>query len=255
MVMRTIGADPECFLEKDGQHVSVCGKIGGTKAKPKRVARGFAIQEDNVAVEYNIPACDSREEFIASISFMNDHVEGLAKALGYTISKDASASFVATELLHPNALIFGCEPDYNAWTKTENPSPVCADISLRTCGGHVHVGTDVNMIHGVNMMDLWLGVPSIILDQSPSSAKRRQLYGKAGAMRPKEYGFEYRTLSNFWIFTPELTGWVYDNTSAAMMGLIPALDASAETRIQDAINNSDVKLAKVLVKQYSITMP
>jgi len=61
------------------------------------------------------------------------------------------------------------------------------------------------------MMDLYLGVPSVLMDKGEL---RKQLYGKAGAYRMKPYGVEYRTLSNFWIFSDTTIGWVWDNTDS-----------------------------------------
>jgi hypothetical protein len=47
-------------------------------------------------------------------------------------------------------------------------------------------------------------------------AKRRGLYGKRGAYRPKSYGVEYRTLSNFWVGHPALCDWAWRATAKAI---------------------------------------
>ena len=62
-------------------------------------------------------------------------------------------------------------------------------------------------------MDVFLGCPSIEKD---SDTLRRKLYGKPGAFRPKKYGVEYRTLSNFWIQSKDHMGWVFEQTQKAL---------------------------------------
>lgn len=254
MSLYSIGADPEFFIRDSQRHIAICGKIGGTKDKPRQLGGGYAVQEDNVAVEFNIPPCFSKNEFKEAIRHMSSVLSQEINNMGYLISKHASVSFDQDQLTHPNALVFGCEPDYNAWTRSENEFPLIDDETLRTAGGHIHVGTDTNMIEGTMMMDLYLGVPSIICDNNPASQKRRQLYGKAGAMRPKSYGFEYRTLSNFWIFKPELVSWVWDQTSRAMDSKV-RIGVRNAAKIQECINNSDIDLAHYLIDRYELVVP
>jgi hypothetical protein len=161
-------------------------------------------------------------------------------------------SFAKEELTHPKALVFGCEPDYNAWSRKENQKPQSTDENLRTCGGHIHVGTKVDMLKGIQNMDLFLGVPSVLLDDSPSSIARRELYGKAGAMRPKPYGFEYRVLSNYWMFHDKLVRWVYDQTYIAMYH---ESKIKHSKEIQECINTGDKELAKHICSTYNIKLP
>jgi len=257
-MLNTIGSDMELFgMNKDGHHVALCGRIGGSKEAPLQIPefqRGFMIQEDNVSLEFNIPVCHSIEEFVLSFSKMRNKTKEILVKLGLEQSLNSSMSFDKSELVHPNSLIFGCEPDYNAWTMTENQKPFSKDETLRTCGGHIHVGTELPMIDGVKNMDLFLGVPSVILDSSPSSIKRRELYGKAGAMRPKPYGFEYRVLSNYWMFSDKLVSWVYEQTFRSCFGTLH-LTPAEEGRIQMCINTGDKDLAKDLIKSYDITLP
>jgi len=246
----TIGADPEFFLKKDFKHISAIGKIGGTKEQPLPMPkRGFAMQEDNVSVEFNIPACDNAKTFIDSIQYA---MKTIAKKVpSFQFSNESAVVFDEDQLTDPKALEFGCESDFNAWTKKMNDRPCAADASLRSAGGHVHVGTNQNAIEVIRAMDLFLGVPSTKLDKG---TLRRQLYGKAGCFRPKNYGCEYRTLSNFWIFSPDLIKWVYEKTQQAIEfvedgNVIPARDGHY---IQACINNNDGEAYEFLATAYGL---
>ncbi len=169
------------------------------------------------------------------------------------IANMSAASFPKEELEHPGAYNFGCDPDYSAWTLTRNPKPKAADAALRSCGGHVHVGFDKKAIDEVKLiraMDLFLGVPSVLMDKGDL---RKQLYGKAGAFRSKDYGVEYRTLSNFWVFDDRLTQWVWDNTEKAVQAVEAqfVIDDHRDS-ILDAIDNNNKEAASYLVSKFSL---
>jgi len=256
-MLKTIGSDMELFAKNAlGEHIALCGMIGGSKEKPmplKHIGNGFMIQEDNVACEFNIPVCENEDQFALYFGIMRTEIEKILAKLNLHISTEASVSFAQTQLTHPNALVFGCEPDYNAWSMEENKKPHAKDEKLRTAGGHIHVGTDIDMVRGVRLMDLFLGVPAILMDDSPSSVARRELYGKAGAMRPKPYGFEYRVLSNFWMFKEELTRWVYKQTALAC-GYYGEIKEKEGELITECINTGNKELAQKLVTKYGITL-
>lgn len=246
--MFTIGCDPELFLKQNNKHVVAIGLVGGTKDMPRPLDdKGHAVLEDNVAVEFNIPPAHNHEEFCKSIQHV---MQKLKEELpDYSFSEESAVLFDKEDLWHPQALEFGCEPDFNAWTKDMNPRPEATNETLRSAGGHVHVGTNLDKIQVIRAMDLFLGVPSIKLD---TGVLRRQLYGKAGAFRPKEYGVEYRTLSNFWIFKQELIEWVYNQTKKALDFVQQGNEISDEQGqvIQDCINNSNEKAYETLVRTY-----
>jgi hypothetical protein len=258
-MFETIGCDVEVFAkDKEGNHVALCGLIGGTKEAPLQIEDfppGFAVQEDNVSLEYNIPPCQSRNEFVDAIDKMKHEIKHILRHLGYTLSFEASASFDKKHLTHPNALIFGCEPDYNAWKMIENEKPYSPDETLRTCGGHVHVGTDMDFVPLIQHMDLYLGVPSVLLDTSPSSIIRKQLYGKAGAMRPKAYGGEYRVLSNYWMFNPIYVKWIYDQVRSICNNKPLKITEKQAKDIQTCINTNNPVMATTLINHFGIMMP
>jgi len=258
--MLKLGCDPEIFLQGEkGNLVSSIGKVGGSKHAPLPlpIGDGFCVQEDNVALEFNIPPASSKQEFVMFIGSITKFLEeSLHNAIGLKFSNLSAASFPKKELKHPAAKEFGCDPDFNAWTKEINPRPVAKDKTLRSCGGHVHVGCDSRLdpLSIIQLMDLYLGVPSVIMDKGE---KRKQLYGKAGAYRIKPYGVEYRVLSNFWIFSPRLIEWVWDNTNRAVTAVesqLSLLDNETSLLIQDTINTNNKEQANFLSEKYNLEL-
>ena len=241
-----LGSDPEVFLvDNTGKHISAIGYINADKHNPLQIAdmeAGFTLQEDNVSLEYGIPPAASSKEFQSHLRRV------MAKSLdwlpGLSFSNLSCIAFDEDQLEHPRARIFGCEPDYNAWTLDVNPKPAAANPALRSAGGHIHVETDLDAAAVIRAMDLFLGVPSVLMDTR--GAPRRELYGKAGAFRKKSYGVEYRTLSNFWVLDEKLIDWVWRNTERALANVGGA--EYFEKDILGSINNGDIEAAKFLVK-------
>tara|TARA_R110000822_G_scaffold73853_12_gene177624 strand:+ start:103 stop:906 length:804 start_codon:yes stop_codon:yes gene_type:complete len=212
-----LGADPELFLERDGEIISAEGLVGGTKDKPKAISKdGHFIQEDNVMVEFNIPPSETEEQFVDGINFVKDFLVVLASLQNAVLNICASAILNKKWLNTDQAKMFGCDPDFNVWTKLVNDAPY-ALTQLRTAGGHIHVGyKDPSMKTSeliVQAMDAVLGIESVILDKDD---RRKEMYGKAGAFRFKDYGVEYRTLSNFWIRDDASIKWAFNKTMKAI---------------------------------------
>ena len=243
-----LGSDPEVFLQDaNGSPVSSIGYINADKWNPMQIPdmpEGYTLQEDNVALEYGIPPASSADEFV-------EHIQSvMAKSLDYlpelSFSKLSCIIFPEEQMQHPAAYVFGCEPDFNAWTQEMNPKPNPPHPLMRSAGGHVHVETKVDSVQAVRAMDLFLSVPAVLMD---NGEMRKKLYGKAGAYRPKPYGVEYRSLSNFWVFDDQLIRWVWRNTERALQ----AGDVSHEMeRILAAVNNGDKKIAQDLINDYNL---
>jgi len=253
--MFTIGADPELFIreKKYGHYKSAVGLIGGSKWAPKAIDNeGHAILEDNVALEFNIKPADSLNSFRASIHKVLNHFRSILP--DYILDTASAVSFPKEELETPQAQEFGCEPDYDAWRECVNNKPYAEDQNLRSCGGHIHVGSDIavgNPVGVIRAMDLFLGVPSVPMDKG---VLRRQLYGKAGCFRPKLYGVEYRTLSNFWIFDDSLIQWAYEGTQRALEFVEKGSVIAPEHHfiIQRCINNSNMDDFNTLKEAYKL---
>jgi hypothetical protein len=244
-----LGSDPEVFLQDvAGKHISVIGLIKADKWNPLQIpemAQGFTLQEDNVALEYGIPPASSPDEFVHHIkAVMEKSKEWLP---GLSFSKLSCTVFPEDQMEHPMAHVFGCEPDFNAWTEKTNPKPRPPHKFMRSAGGHIHVETTQDPFDVVKRMDRFLAVPSTLMDDGEL---RKQLYGKMGACRPKPYGVEYRVLSNYWIFEEELIRWAWRNTERAL-----AYTGDVEEDfdiLEEAVNNNNKDAAKFLVEKYSL---
>jgi hypothetical protein len=213
--MITLGTDTEVQIQdKTGDLISAVGLIGGSKENP-RWFDGFNIQEDNTNVEFAINPVSTVDEWVSLIESAMSKVSEVLGELGYTPRIEATGHYSDEQLSSPESRLFGCDPDFSAYTLDENEPPNPEQVgSLRSAGGHIHVGVeDVNVTELVKWMDVYLGLPSLLMDDDHV---RRQLYGKAGAHRVKPYGVEYRALSNFWIKDRKSMVWAYEQTMKAV---------------------------------------
>lgn len=263
-----IGFDPEVFLvDNNGKFISAVGLVGGSKTEPKDIGSGHYVQEDNVAVEFNTPPVNvfsqqPVEQIRRHFQYVFDWlVRNVCAPNNLQLSKAASAIFDEDQLQTEAAKTFGCDPDYNAYNGLENPKPKGPE-GLRTCGGHIHIGYasrpeevdfELNKLI-IKYLDYKLGVASVLHDPD---ARRRELYGKAGAYRDKSYGVEYRTLSNYWIFTEsgirsvveavqDMVRWCVSPAELKdqLTAMLNDMDNSEE--VQACIDYNDKRLAEYL---------
>ena len=82
------------------------------------------------------------------------------------------------------------------------------------------------------------------------------MYGKAGCIRVKPYGVEYRTLSNAWLNSEELMAWVFRATQAGMAAIMSGNDLSEKYGdIREIINTGDKAAALRIIQAEGIEVP
>lgn len=250
----TIGADPELFVtNKEGQFRSAHGLIPGTKANPHKVENG-AVQVDGMALEFNIDAVSTEDDFVRNITSVMGQMQAMVPDYNFAIVPSCRFNGNHFRAQPEEAKELGCEPDYSAYTLKANPRPD-NKTTMRTASGHVHIGfcdgadplSDEHMIRCatlVKQLDVYLGLPSLAFDKD---TKRREMYGAAGAFRPKSYGLEYRVLSNAWLLSEERMRFVFRQTQKAIKDLMSgkrAIDQIGEEGVQQTISASSAYNAK-----------
>ena len=256
----TIGADPELFIinEKTGKVVSSIGIIPGKKGEPyvsDDMPEGFGLETDNILAEFNIPPVTSCEGFVHALNYMKDYITNYVKKINPDYGIKCSAYEIVDEdqLQSEEAKLFGCDPDYNCYTESENPKPDGAITNGRSGGFHLHLGYEnpnvETSVRFVRYFDAFVGLPSLFYD---TDVRRRTLYGKAGAFRLQPWGVECRILSSAMYANEKLMHIVWN-------GLMQAIDAFNRGRVipeaslvRKAIDNSDTALAEQLLKKYKI---
>lgn len=215
-----IGADPEFFCKRNGQHISAHDIVPGTKHKPHKIDRG-AVQADGTAIEFNIDPATTSAEFVLNIETVLHGVRGMVPA---ELEFDYSPSIIYPreyfDKLPKFSKELGCDPDYNAYTGQRNAPPNGdPNNTMRTGAGHIHLGWTTgadpldkshmwDCCHLVKRFDEFFGSFERFWDKDN---RRRQMYGAPGAFRPKSYGCEYRVLSNAWLKYPKLWPWIFDS--------------------------------------------
>lgn len=253
----TIGADPEFFVvTPKGNPYPIVGLLGGDKVNPVEVPGLGAYLEDNVMAEFNIEPCTTPEQFVERNTNM---IEYIMSQLPDSLSPNffPAHRFRKKHLSTMQAQTFGCEPDFNAYTGKANQISAADAGTLRTAGGHIHIGTGTAVLSKDQKMavarafDLMVTIP-FITEHEPEN-ERRTLYGKAGSMRFKDYGLECRQLSCYWLSSVDLMKYVFNKTIEAYEFSLVNDDIKDPTSdlcvdIQNSINNNDTALMADLFK-------
>ncbi len=260
-----VGCDPEAFLRNTNGLISAHGMIPGNKETPHPVDDG-AIQVDGMAVEFNINPANSIEEFVKNVnSVMKQLVQHLPEGCRLDLSPTAQFGKEYIDSQPMDAKELGCSPDNNAYLEgAENPKPN-PEVPFRTAAGHVHIGWTDGMstdnpehmdtcVELIKILDLVLGVPSVLVDPD---TQRRDLYGAAGAFRAKDYGVEYRTLSNFWLKSESHMKWVYRGVAKSVKMFLEGFRVSEEVsnKVVTTINTSNQRDASGLRDMYQLEVP
>ena len=226
----TIGADPEFFVRRGLHYLSGHIFDCGTKYKPRRTEHGF-IQMDGIALECNVQPSSTPEEFATNLRKVVSDLSGVVHSVHNDASLVAKPSIFfgnkRLKTIPPEFAELGCQPDFNAYTTRINRRPN-SNLPIRTGSGHIHIGWTENenprskaffqlCCRIVKQLDYYLGLPSLLWDNDD---RRRQLYGMAGAFRPKPYGLEYRVLSNKWVENDKLVRWIFSRAVAATQHIL-----------------------------------
>lgn len=248
MMKIKVGCDPELFVTQEGKLRSAWGLIPGTKEKPHRVQDG-AVQVDGMALEFNIDPVTTADDWVAKINSVMGQMRAMVPNYEFAIVPSAKFNGNHFRSQPEAAKELGCTPDFSAYTLKENPKPD-NKTTMRTASGHVHIGfcegadpnSDEHMIRCatlVKQLDCYLGLPSILFDKDKT---RRKMYGAAGAFRPKNYGVEYRVLSNAWLLSEDRMRFVFDQTVRAVNDLVNGIrpiEKIGDNAIINTLNASD----------------
>lgn len=254
-----IGSDPEFPLirKSDRKFISAEGIIGGSKEKPFFISKdGHAVQEDGVMLECTFPPANDPYTFKDNLDHVLNYIRNKHKDL--EISFNPAVEFDSEFLQTRQATEVGCSADFDVWECSLADVPNYRKTNLRYSGGHLHVGypdPDVETSDElVKALDVYLGVPSVLID---TDTLRKKLYGSAGRFRPKPYGIEYRSMSNYWLRDLQTIRWVFGNTKEAILFLNNGFRIAAEDKkwIQQCMKNNDKELAESIIASYEITVP
>jgi hypothetical protein len=272
MVPFSFGSDPEVLLldKKTRQPVSAIRLLPEHgKSNKVQISEDQQMFYDNVLLEFNVKPAPTFSEFRENLKKCLSFAEIFLASKNATMAIQASTIFPLSECDHPEASVFGCDPEYNIYKRSPEGlimrvEPPVVTTTFRTCGGHIHIGHPIattDRSRGgdpplvVKLMDAFVGATALLLDTDPTSQKRRKLYGGAGTHRITSYGLEYRALSNFWITSPMLVKIMFQLTRQVIELAISKPDVIddiiAPFELQDIINNGKSTDAQTLYDKLS----
>ncbi len=231
-VAAVLGGDPEFFVANSRGKILSADKFFPGKGEPIRIDSDHAHQSrlffDGIQAEIAIAQHSCREYLADNAQQCLSHVyRHIPKDHKIVIKPASKIDMGVIKGASEEARIFGCEPDFNAYTRSVNtPEMDASRHPYRYAGGHMHFGIsspyrdkdspeflmakmEEGHIRIVRFMDLLLSIPTLILDSGAGSKRRRDKYGKAGCFRPTPYGIEYRTPSCWWLQSPLTMSLVY----------------------------------------------
>lgn len=254
----TVGSDPEIWIKSKitNNPIPTIGIILGEKDEPLELLEGgYKYLRDNCSLEFNIPPAKTQREFVEFHEIALAQLTAIVDKLGYALLIQPSVEFHWDLLKSEEATTIGCSEDFNVYTENVDKIPDLGVTNTRYSGGHIHIGWEnpnwLQAMQVVKYMDLFLGLPAVILDED---RERKQHYGNAGRCRVKEYGVEYRTLSNFWLKNEDLLNFVYQQVQKA----IAAYNQFGDTinnfaeQVKDIIDSNNASAAEFFIQEYNV---
>jgi len=220
MAKVSIGADPEFFLKQGNKNISAHGIVPGDKAEPHKLKFG-AVQLDGTAVEFNINPSYTGKEFTENVlGTLNEVRSMVPKKYRFNFSPAVNYNAEYFKKIPSKCKELGCDPDFDAYAYGKPNERPDNRTTMRTGAGHLHIGWDeaggLDVKDQSHILDCCLlsknldAIFSMIERNWDDDTKRRKMYGKLGAFRPKKYGCEYRSLSNAWVRYPKLYPFIFD---------------------------------------------
>jgi hypothetical protein len=258
------GCDPEGFFKRDGKI------IGAERVLPEEglgVVGHPVVNLDGVQYELNPFPGISVHQLGNNLNYCFTKLK--QQMLDYPYVQFCWDTLVEVErgeleALSPKARELNCEPSKNIYG--EKPITVNGtSYRKRSAGGHMHFGLhDTAIYDGISndergrlipLFDVFVGNSGVLLDRAPGQAERRENYGRAGEYRPKPYGVEYRTPSNFWLRNYSIMDFMYGMANIAVSVLDSTIkgieDLEGElietvdiNKVIEAIDNNDYELAR-----------
>lgn len=273
----SMGGDPEFFITDSRRKILNADAFFPSKHDPivvsARLDGKSKIFFDGIQAEMAVAHSTCREWLADNIRFCwREVLKRIPKGHKIVLKPSAKIQKSVIDGADPEARIFGCAPDFNAYTLSTNTSAMDASRHpYRYAGGHLHIGlpdldyrrtlkndpwlklatSPSTHLRVIKLFDLLVTIPTLALDSGPGSRRRRAKYGRAGCFRPTPYGVEYRTPSCWWLKSPSTVSLVYG--LAKLAWTIVGLDLDAEfakavkadeQEIMGCINESDLSTSR-----------
>lgn len=268
----TIGFDPEIFMhDGTGKLLPATDFLPNKKAGISASGQGGMNGNTNFAghVYADGFAAELTTQGHSCLGWQADAVRaGLKQIREEARKKFPSADFLPVTLVEVDPEVMdsmseehaalGCMPSFNAYG-LHGELPGTGKLLLRrVTGGHVHNGlkTGTPAINDAVAMaracDAIVGVATVSLFEGIEHPSRRKYYGLPGEFRLPKHGFEYRTLSNAWMFHPMLMHVVVDLQRAAVRtatsGIINYFNATPE-EVLETVQWCNVKHARLIMER------
>jgi hypothetical protein len=214
------------------------------------------IHADNACMEIAMPPCSTEDQFVETVLEGKRRVEEVIGSYNLVPQWTPSAWVPEQFLTDSRVLLSGCDPDFNAYTMKQNPRVEFED-GLRSAGGHVHIsydGPNVPAIHKLILKEFEIrqGFYGVLIDRDKA---RTKLYGRAGSYRPKGYGLEIRSPSNWWLEKEEYIRMTFRSAKAAVESAGELGATLADALVQRVINSRDITVARAILDANNLEMP
>lgn len=267
-----MGGDPEFFIEKNGKIVPaeiIERKYPEIFVRTQKNRYGLKryqthLIKDGIALEMNFIPSFCREIVAGRVYSGFEKLSPLLRD-GYKVSKKSYIKIPKRymESLNFDSLNFGCKPSNNVYIGNNlRPEENPFNFPYRSAGGHIHFGfTNATQIQQqalterknllIKGLDVVVGNTAVLIDKDIINKERRKVYGKAGEYRDTSYGIEYRTLSNFWLWSESLMSLIFglarevvymvaDDNENLINELLKLVD---QDRVREAIDTNNVEMA------------